>query len=211
MLALDAKVNLRRQRPVPPSGHRAPARPARGGTPGGGSRQVRAELHPPGRQHRLHGQRRRPGHGHHGHHQVLRRANRPTSWTSAAPRRRSGSRRPSRSCSPIRTSGRCSSTSSAASCAPTWWPAASSTPPAASTCAIPVVVRLVGTNEEEGQRILRESGLNFVTENDPGRGRAPGGRTGRRGPEHVHPHRSGIRACSSRDSPAAKARSMPGR
>lgn len=30
---------------------------------------------------------------------------------------------------------------------------------------IPVVVRLVGTNEEEGQRILRESGYNFVAEN----------------------------------------------
>jgi succinyl-CoA synthetase beta subunit len=30
----------------------------------------------------------------------------------------------------------------------------------------PVVIRLVGTNEEEGRRILRESGLNFVTEND---------------------------------------------
>jgi succinyl-CoA synthetase beta subunit len=30
---------------------------------------------------------------------------------------------------------------------------------------VPIVVRLVGTNEEEGQRILRESQLNFVTEN----------------------------------------------
>jgi len=30
---------------------------------------------------------------------------------------------------------------------------------------IPVVIRLVGTNEEEGRRILSESGLNFVTEN----------------------------------------------
>jgi succinyl-CoA synthetase beta subunit len=30
---------------------------------------------------------------------------------------------------------------------------------------VPVVIRLVGTNEEEGQRILRESGLDFVTEN----------------------------------------------
>jgi succinyl-CoA synthetase beta subunit len=30
---------------------------------------------------------------------------------------------------------------------------------------IPVVIRLVGTNEEEGQRILRESRLDFVTEN----------------------------------------------
>ncbi len=30
---------------------------------------------------------------------------------------------------------------------------------------IPIVIRLVGTNEEEGMRILRESQLNFVTEN----------------------------------------------
>jgi len=30
---------------------------------------------------------------------------------------------------------------------------------------IPIVIRLVGTNEEEGMRILRESGLNFATEN----------------------------------------------
>ena len=29
---------------------------------------------------------------------------------------------------------------------------------------IPIVIRLVGTNEEEGLRILRESGLNFITE-----------------------------------------------
>jgi len=31
---------------------------------------------------------------------------------------------------------------------------------------LPVVIRLVGTNEEEGRRILRDSGLNFVTENE---------------------------------------------
>jgi succinyl-CoA synthetase beta subunit len=31
---------------------------------------------------------------------------------------------------------------------------------------IPIVIRLVGTNEEEGMRILRESKLNFITEND---------------------------------------------
>jgi succinyl-CoA synthetase beta subunit len=29
---------------------------------------------------------------------------------------------------------------------------------------IPIVIRLVGTNEEEGMRILRDSGLNFITE-----------------------------------------------
>jgi succinyl-CoA synthetase beta subunit len=33
---------------------------------------------------------------------------------------------------------------------------------------IPIVIRLVGTNEEEGRRVLRESQLNFVTENDLG-------------------------------------------
>jgi succinyl-CoA synthetase beta subunit len=31
---------------------------------------------------------------------------------------------------------------------------------------IPIVIRLVGTNEEEGLRILRESQLNFITENE---------------------------------------------
>jgi succinyl-CoA synthetase beta subunit len=31
---------------------------------------------------------------------------------------------------------------------------------------IPIVIRLVGTNEEEGMRILRESQLNFITESD---------------------------------------------
>ena len=31
---------------------------------------------------------------------------------------------------------------------------------------IPIVIRLVGTNEEEGMRILRESQLNFITENE---------------------------------------------
>ena len=31
---------------------------------------------------------------------------------------------------------------------------------------LPVVIRLAGTNEEEGRRILRESGLDFVTESE---------------------------------------------
>ncbi|HSQ36073.1 MAG TPA: succinate--CoA ligase subunit beta, partial [Candidatus Binatia bacterium] len=31
---------------------------------------------------------------------------------------------------------------------------------------VPIVIRLVGTNEEEGMRILRESRLNFVTESE---------------------------------------------
>jgi len=31
--------------------------------------------------------------------------------------------------------------------------------------AVPVVVRLEGTNVEEGQRVIRESGLNFTVAN----------------------------------------------
>jgi len=31
---------------------------------------------------------------------------------------------------------------------------------------VPIVIRLVGTNEEEGRRIIQESGLNFVAETD---------------------------------------------
>jgi len=31
---------------------------------------------------------------------------------------------------------------------------------------IPIVIRLVGTNQEEGMRILSESKLSFITEND---------------------------------------------
>ena len=53
-------------------------------------RQVRAELRQARRQHRLHGERRRPRHGDHGHHQALRRQRRPTSSMSAAAPPRSG-------------------------------------------------------------------------------------------------------------------------
>lgn len=31
---------------------------------------------------------------------------------------------------------------------------------------VPIVLRLVGTNEEQGRRIIQESGLNFIAEND---------------------------------------------
>ena len=64
---------LRRQRAVPPQGARGAARRRRGGSGRDRGRQVRAELHQARRQHRLHGERRRPGHGDHGHHQALRR------------------------------------------------------------------------------------------------------------------------------------------
>ena len=67
------EVQLRRQRAVPPPRDRGLPRPRRGRPGRGRGQQVRPQLHQPGRQHRLPGQRRRPGDGHHGHHQAVRR------------------------------------------------------------------------------------------------------------------------------------------
>ena len=64
---------LRRQRQLPPPGTGRHARRAPGRRDRGVGQQVRPELRDHGRQHRLHGQRRGPGHGDHGHHQAQRR------------------------------------------------------------------------------------------------------------------------------------------
>ena len=84
LLALDAKVTfddnaLYRHPDLRDLRDLDRRRPARGR-----GVEVLAQLHPPRRQHRLHGQRRRPGHGDDGHHQAGRAASRPTSSTSAA-------------------------------------------------------------------------------------------------------------------------------
>ena len=110
---------LRRQRPVPPQGRRGAARRGRGGPGRARGRQARPQLHQARRQHRLHGQRRRPGHGDDGHHQALRRR------AGQLPRRRrrrhqgAGDRRLQDH--PLRPERRRASwsTSSAASCAAT--------------------------------------------------------------------------------------------
>ncbi len=81
---------LRRQRAVSPSRAREAARRGGGGPQGAGGRQVQPELRGAGRHDRLHGERRRAGDGHHGHHQAVWRRARPTSWTWAAAPPRSG-------------------------------------------------------------------------------------------------------------------------
>ena len=125
--------------------------------------QVRAELHQARRQHRLHGERRRPGHGHHGHHPVRRRHRRRTSstWAAAPTRSRSSNafeilltdknvkadlhqhlrRHPAR--------GHAGDTA---------W----SRQRESSMSKFPIVLRLEGTNVEEGRKILKESGLNSI-------------------------------------------------
>ena len=62
---------VRRQRDVPPSRGRGAARRDRGGRQGNRGREIRPQLCHARRHHRLHGQRRRPCHGDHGHHQAL--------------------------------------------------------------------------------------------------------------------------------------------
>ena len=120
--------------------------------------KIRAQLHRPRRHHRLHGQRRRPRHGDHGHHQALRR--RAGQFPRCRRRRLEGEgdrglqdhhRRPAASKASW-------STSSAASCAATSSPKASSPRSRRSACSVPLVVRLEGTNVELGKKILAESG-----------------------------------------------------
>ena len=73
---------------------------------------------------------------------------------------------------------------------------------------VPIVIRMKGTNVEEGKKMLAESGLNFTTADtmDEAADRSS------RWPEgHANgrPPRSSTRASSSRASPAARAPSTP--
>ena len=84
LLVLDAKVGFDNNAEFRHPGPRAAARPHRRGPDGDRGVEIRPRLHQARRQHRLHGQRRRPRHGDDGHHQAERRRSRPTSSTSAA-------------------------------------------------------------------------------------------------------------------------------
>ena len=67
------QVQLRLERDLPPSRDRRLPRPRRGRPGRDRGEQVRPRLHPARRQHRLPGQRRRPGDGDDGHDQAVRR------------------------------------------------------------------------------------------------------------------------------------------
>ena len=117
--ALDAKFNFDSQRAVPPPRDRRLPRPRRGRPGRDRGEQVRPRLHPARRQHRLPGQRRRPGDGDDGHDQAVRRR------AGQLPRRRrrrhgrEGDRGLQDHARATRRSRRSWSTSSAASCAAT--------------------------------------------------------------------------------------------
>ncbi len=73
LLALDCKINFDDNAIFRHKELKEIARHGRGRSFGSGSLEVRAQLHQARRQYRLHGQRRRVGHGDHGHHPVCRR------------------------------------------------------------------------------------------------------------------------------------------
>ncbi len=182
LVALDAKVNFSMTTPF--SGMRtslAMAGSGRGGAAGGGSLQVRSELHSTRRRYRLHGQRRRPGHGHHGYHQVLRRC---AGQLPGCGRRHlggAGARRPSGSCWPIPTCARVLVNIFGGIVRTDLVASGIVNAVKGMDVKVPIVIRLVGTNEEEGRRILQRVGAAFHYRDSAGRCRAPGGRVGQKG------------------------------
>ncbi len=73
LFALDAKLNLRRQRALPPRRFEGTARRYRRRSARSRSVEIQLELHQARWQRGLHGQWRGAGHGDHGHHQVCGR------------------------------------------------------------------------------------------------------------------------------------------
>ena len=106
--------------------------------------------------------------------------------------RRSDGDLAARWCCPTPRSGRCSSTSSAGSRGATWWPRACWARSSAVEATVPIVVRLDGTNAEEGRADPRRCG---APADRGGRHDAGGRRTSRRlratGRPHERPGRRG--------------------
>ncbi len=72
---------------------------------------------------------------------------------------------------------------------------------------VPFVVRLDGTNDEEGRQLLAEANLPNVHAESTMVGAAAEGRRAGASAQHEHPRRHRTRSCASRASPAARARS----
>ena len=134
----------------------------RGGSGRDRGRQVRAELRQARRQDRLHGERRRPRHGHHGHHQALWRGAR--QLPRCRRRRHQGARDRGVQDHPqgpnvegilVNIFGgimRCDVIAEGVVAAAR-----------EVNLHVPLVVRLEGTNVELGKKILKESGLKITS------------------------------------------------
>ena len=171
LVALDAKMTfddnaLFRRPQIAELRDKSPGGPAR--DPG---RRPRPLLCRPRRRHRLHRQRRRARHGDHGHDQARRRRARQLPRHRRRRQRPSGSpKRVPRWCSRTRTSRRCLVNIFAGINRCDWVAQGRGRGhqgARASRC--PLVVRLAGTNVEEGRRILDESGLSVISAETLGR------------------------------------------
>lgn len=67
---------------------------------------------------------------------------------------------------------------------------------------IPLVVRLEGTNVEEGKRIIRESGLAITAASDLDGARRRGARRGARAPRRRRAHAPAAHGARARAAPA---------
>ncbi len=189
--------DLRRQRAVPPAQRERAARLRRGGSARGAGRRARAQLRGAGRRDRLHHQRRRPRHGHHGHDQARRRRAGQLPRRRAAAPRPSGWRRPSAWCLPDPKVGAILVNIFAGINRCDWVAQGVVQAVKEVELKVPLVVRLAGTNVEEGRKILKDSGLPIITadslaeaaEQGGGRLQGLGQARPRTGNDHEHPDR----------------------
>jgi succinyl-CoA synthetase beta subunit len=162
LLALDAKVTFDDNALYRHPDLRELRDLSRRGSAGGRGVEVLAQLHPPRRQHRLHGQRRRPRDGDDGHHQA---GGRRAGELSRCRRRRQ------RGTDQERVPHLMADKNVKAVFINIFGGILRCDILAAGVIAavrelgvpVPIVIRMEGTNVEEGKRMLRESGLNFTT------------------------------------------------
>ena len=151
------QVHGRRQRAVPPPRHRRDARRGRGRPAGADGARAGRHVRQARRRRRHPRQRRRARDVDAGRGRAGRRHARQLPRRGRRRAGRRDRRRRSRSSSPTTRSRRSSSTSSAASRAATRSRAASSTALDQIDVEVPIVVRLDGTSDVEGRRILAEA------------------------------------------------------
>ena len=160
LFALDAKITFDDNALFRHRRHQGAARHRRRRSARSGSQQVRAQLHQARRHHRLHGQRRGPGHGHHGHHSVRRRQ--PGELPRRGRRRNPGTDRARLRDPALRLHVKAIFINIFGGILRVDRLATGVVAAARNlNVKVPIVLRLEGTNVEEGRKILKESGLNF--------------------------------------------------
>ena len=162
LIVLDAKFNFDDNALYRQNRRHRNARSGRGRPQGSRSLRARPELHRPGRQHRLHRQRRRAGHG--VLDAITLHGGRPANFLDVG-----GGASPEKVTNACRIvledpNVKCILVNIFAGINRCDWIAEGLIQACNSLqIKVPLIVRLAGTNVEEGRRILAESGLSFIT------------------------------------------------